>query len=100
MSPRRDVCGVDVLLFFKQRTAYELPVCLEFRRVLFRSLAQIASVVQGRGPRRPWTTEAFGVSQAQRGPARAPASTLNPLGGHSSPESCTTQASAAPLSDH
>src|SRR5438034_11533689 len=23
--------------FFKQKTAYEIPVCLEFRRVLFRS---------------------------------------------------------------
>src|SRR5205814_2945727 len=26
-------------LFFKQKAAYEMPKCLEFRRVLFRSLA-------------------------------------------------------------
>src|SRR5256885_3109692 len=29
---------VDVFFFFKQKTAYEITRCLEFRRVLFRSL--------------------------------------------------------------
>src|SRR6201991_196505 len=27
----------SLIFFFKQKTAYEMPKCLEFRRVLFRS---------------------------------------------------------------
>src|ERR1035441_7165412 len=30
--------GVPCIFFFKQKTAYEMPKRLEFRRVLFRSL--------------------------------------------------------------
>src|SRR5205814_4576769 len=33
--------------FFKQKTAYELPKWLEFRRVLFRSSLAMISVVRG-----------------------------------------------------
>src|SRR5882762_11141821 len=42
--------------FFKQKTAYEIQVCLEFRRVLFRSLV-IGDTETGFGadPRSWWT---------------------------------------------
>ena len=40
---------VDVQLsfFFKQKTAYEIDVWLEFRRVLFRSLHRVGGAVHG-----------------------------------------------------
>src|ERR1039458_10444962 len=31
----------EIMIFFKQNAAYKMPKCLEFRRVLFRSLQQI-----------------------------------------------------------
>src|SRR5699024_8824868 len=34
---------VAVVLFCKQKTAYEIETCLEFRRVLFRSTGQTAA---------------------------------------------------------
>src|SRR5882762_11858562 len=36
--------------FFKQKTAYEIQVCLEFRRVLFRSRRAIGEPVPIGGP--------------------------------------------------
>src|SRR3954462_10058121 len=34
---KHDALGIDRYFFFKQKTAYEIIVRLEFRRVLFRS---------------------------------------------------------------
>src|SRR6266704_1086756 len=36
------------IFFFKQKTAYELETCLEFRRVLFRSIVELEASVGSR----------------------------------------------------
>src|SRR5262249_56283921 len=45
-------CGVVCFFFFKQKTAYEIGQCLEFRRVLFRSatVRAVAPAPRRRGP--------------------------------------------------
>src|SRR5690625_1017210 len=47
------------LFFFKQKTAYEMATCLEFRRVLFRSLydSQITPISGGASYPRRWPSK-------------------------------------------
>src|SRR5438093_2132985 len=46
-----------LLFFFKQKTAYEIGQCLEFRRVLFRSDEYIHLFVARTGPRQEGSPE-------------------------------------------
>src|SRR5262245_65024301 len=43
-------CSSLFFFFFKQKTAYEMPKRLEFRRVLFRSNAAVLAAANGRPP--------------------------------------------------
>src|ERR1039458_863917 len=74
-----------VLLFFKQKTAYEMPKCLEFRRVLSRSArtaldgvsleaveGQITAVVGGDGAGK---SDRKSVGEGKRVDLRPPATT-------------------------
>src|SRR5437773_12511780 len=64
-----------MIIFFKQKTAYEIVMCLEFRRVLFRSkgskMRAASSTDPACPPRRPRASSSPSAARTAPGPCAA-----------------------------